>query len=905
MLGVLMTKSYISIPSLRVSSSTSSNEDFQQCYMESVTALPVLNENFVGRKEDIKNITKLLKFYGHFRIVTIIGMPGIGKSTTAYQLAYQVRNNGTVVIYIDLNGQEDINGIKMDIVRHVFGYLQTIQDFGVKFEHMFEQWLYTRCNRPLLLILDNYDQLVHSHSQNDSAYSELWTFINKFGRFLSKTTVIITTRKRINLAGIDIRSHALEPLSDDYSVDVIANQLSNNYERQLLRPIAELIGGVPLALEIAAGLINSEGISSVEEKLTKSLCKNLSPKDQSKIYGQSISACIRLSYDYLNDSHKTCGQYLSYFPASFSQQAAIFIVGSFPSQSNSSVEECLHVLEQWSLLQLSKYSDGKSMYVFHNLLKDFFSSDINLDEQLQFNSRFCSYYTKQLQDFSVNYLTDDRTTLAEVSVVRHRHNLLHMFRILEKKIQENTSNVVVEPSVATIMDAMSVTSGSFLAHFFTSFEIYQSLTKIVEYADRQYEEKFAESVLPQDFSRYASAIVFWADSYSFAQGKLPEEGRLSIRSLEEKIDKYISNIIIETCSFPEIVHPSLKILRIICYDEHHHTKLSLCPKGKEMSAVLKEKLAQFNHTECADVYLGELGLAYFELNNVEKAIKFLEMHIETRSPEVNPMSDPHIFVTLCNAYSLSGRVDKCDELCKKITSNTIGITVSGKNVQLFSLLLMYYWKYNKMEEAKHISAEIVHFFGDPPKKRGYRRNIRCLLAGIAIREYHMGNYGNASRIYHLIIDSSFSKSEYHKSRPLVAVPNDMMSIFSQFMMGVAKFSDNQDEGVNDINDAVTGALNIVENETLYKNVIKTAHEDEELVQIVTMGSKHLFSIVCQWGLHLNHSRCQQLQGIFTSDKLSQTQLLHNQLCGFDDPYGKSFDFWQDVPHYDYKLHELH
>jgi len=75
------------------------------CPMENISALPrPRDENFVGRKGDMVNITKLFKFTGDPRIVVLLRMPGIGKWTTAIQLAHQEKKKETVVMYVNLSG---------------------------------------------------------------------------------------------------------------------------------------------------------------------------------------------------------------------------------------------------------------------------------------------------------------------------------------------------------------------------------------------------------------------------------------------------------------------------------------------------------------------------------------------------------------------------------------------------------------------------------------------------------------------------------------------------------------------------------------------------------------------------------------------------------------------------------
>ena len=233
----------------------------------------------MGREEDVENITKLFKFYGDLRIVIILGMPGVGKTAIAKQLADQQKRNGTTVLYVNLNGMENMNGIKTEIVEQACGQYE--QSIG-KTNGMFKIWA-KYCRKPLLLILDNFDQLVHYHSELNAAYSEFGKFIvEELNGYLRNTTVVITTREDptllYHLSGIDACNHTLQPLSDNGSIDLLANELHKSgklIKPQQLRPIAELIGGIPIALSIAVVRIKNEGVDSTFEKLSKSL-KHLS-----------------------------------------------------------------------------------------------------------------------------------------------------------------------------------------------------------------------------------------------------------------------------------------------------------------------------------------------------------------------------------------------------------------------------------------------------------------------------------------------------------------------------------------------------------------------------------------------------------------------------------------------------
>ena len=861
-------------------------------FEEKSSLLPALTENFMGRKEDMEKITKLLRFAVKLRIVTLLGLPGVGKSTTAIHLAHQESRKGTLVMYVNLSDRGNVNGIKMKIVEEAFDQKLTVEELDIKFN----KWIKHR-RKPLLLVLDNYDEFPNFHSHGDLNFSHFLR--DELDINLMKATVVVTSREKIPLAAsLDVRNHTLAPLSDESSVDLFVNNpiLTTVPPREKLRLLVSLIGGVPLALDIAAQLIKNEGIDSVVSKLNESLTKHLSTEDNFGVSNESVSISIGLSYDYLTDKQKMCGQFLSCFPSSFTAHAATAIVSSLTDQSESSIEECLDVLKQRFLLQQT--SNEANMYNFHKLLKDFFNDKLNSTEKkLSFESRYCHYYTKTLQDFGLKYLKEDVSSLAEID--RDRHNLLYMFHLLEGLNEKSgASDKVLNTSVHAIIDLMSLKHGSIIAHMFSSLEIHQSLTKIVEYVHHQYAQTFDGSMSPLEFARYGTTFHFWAVRYRYAKGKLPENGVLSVRSVEKKVHDYLSGINAEDCSFPTVVIPCIRILEITCYDKHHHTALSLCSQGNETLALLQDKLAQHDHTKCPNANK-ELGLAHYELGNTQNATYFLEILKRSHSQDpINSTTDSHLIVTLCDAYSDSGEADKCDKLCESTIQDVTGIPVSGKNFRLFGLVFMYYWKHDKVEkskEARRITEELLHYFGDrfAPKNRGFLLDIRCLLTSIAHYYHHVKNYSIAIDVYNIVIKSSFAESVYHRERPLVAATNDLLSAFCLFRMGMAMLADRQLlNGLDNIHNAVTKTLHIAENKTLHDHLNRTTHPEDAM--IVTVGSKHLATIVCEEGFLHPYCLWQVLRGALLIDggEQSHTQHLYNHICGYYDSYGASFDPWR-------------
>ena len=139
------------------------------CLEENSSLLPALKENFMGRKEDMESITKLLRFAVKLRIIQLLGLPGVGKSTTAIYLAHQERKKGTVVMYVNLNDGGNVNGIKMKIVEEAFGQKPPVEEVDTEFN----KWMKQR-NKSLLLILDNYDEFPNFYSHGDLNFTNFF-----------------------------------------------------------------------------------------------------------------------------------------------------------------------------------------------------------------------------------------------------------------------------------------------------------------------------------------------------------------------------------------------------------------------------------------------------------------------------------------------------------------------------------------------------------------------------------------------------------------------------------------------------------------------------------------------------------------------------------------------------------
>ena len=122
-----------------------------------------------------------------------------------------------------------------------------------------------------------------------------------------------------------------------------------------------------------------------------------------------------------------CALYLSHFPGSFSEEAALDIVSNC---TNTTPKECLRNLIDTSLLDRYSYPD-QTRYKFHNIIKLYlidvaYQSSQNDDISMMFNSTFVLYYTQLLHYFVTTYnrVPDDDENIGRFE--RESHNLKYL-----------------------------------------------------------------------------------------------------------------------------------------------------------------------------------------------------------------------------------------------------------------------------------------------------------------------------------------------------------------------------------------------------------------------------------------------------------------------------------------------
>ena len=323
------------------------------CYQLGVCVSKTLPsvDNFVGREEDIRNITSYLDFTtSDVQVVHIVGPPGFGKSTLAKKIGEIFLREWINVHYVDVKQKlvKDIDTLSEKIVLSMVESRQnkvTLSDL--------EEKMYTTYSNTLI-ILDNCDELF------EFAKEEVFRALTNASHRKCVKFLITSQKREIDIG--NFRLHTIYNLSSESALELLGRVAPSLTHGQKIQ-IASLTGNVPLALDVVGAIFKFPGAPSATDEiqgLRDHPLQTLSPVE----LHSKVDACIGLAYSYLTQDLKRFCFYLSHFPGSFDKSASIF---SIFKNANTMLDE----LVQRSLLQSSH---GKQRFYFHQLLRKFFQS---------------------------------------------------------------------------------------------------------------------------------------------------------------------------------------------------------------------------------------------------------------------------------------------------------------------------------------------------------------------------------------------------------------------------------------------------------------------------------------------------------------------------------------------------
>jgi predicted ATPase/class 3 adenylate cyclase len=318
--------------------------------------LPLQPSSFIGREKEIDEVKAAL---ASARLVTLLGMGGLGKTRLSLQVAAEVMHQFTDgAWFIDLSPIRDAELVASEAA-HVLGVA----------EEPGRPLLQTLCahlkQRRVLLILDNCEHLIKASA--DLAHAVV--------RAAPNVRIVSSSREPLHIPGE--KTYPILPLPVPRKDDSVEALLRSTAVRlfvdraQAHKPtfaltereapaVAELVArleGIPLALELAAARVRSMSVLDINARL-KHRYKLLTGGGRVlQERQQTLRALVDWSYDLLADNDKCVLERLGVFIGGFDLAAAEAVCGADPVDSFD-VLDLLGSLVEKSLVMLEERDEG-------------------------------------------------------------------------------------------------------------------------------------------------------------------------------------------------------------------------------------------------------------------------------------------------------------------------------------------------------------------------------------------------------------------------------------------------------------------------------------------------------------------------------------------------------------------
>ena len=282
--------------------------------------LPTFPTPFIGRSDEITELSQLLE-NPDCRLLTLVGPGGIGKTRLAVEVARCIQNLFSDGIYFvplqPLQSADQALSTIIDIISINASYKLDRK------EHLLQ---YLNDKR-LLLVLDNFEQVVAAAP----LISEILTAA-------SEVKVLVTSRTELTLmqewirpvGGLTYPKNGLLNDSTPFSaVDLFAyhaqrvsNEFSVEDERSAVIRVCQQVGGLPLALELAAGWRSRMVSEDIAHEVEQDLSILETDASNMPVRHQRMLRVLDRSWQHLNNEEQAVFRKLCIFRGGFKREAA-------------------------------------------------------------------------------------------------------------------------------------------------------------------------------------------------------------------------------------------------------------------------------------------------------------------------------------------------------------------------------------------------------------------------------------------------------------------------------------------------------------------------------------------------------------------------------------------------------
>jgi predicted ATPase/class 3 adenylate cyclase len=319
--------------------------------------LPADVTDLVGRETDLERLRAELD---ETRVLTLTGPGGSGKTRLALGLGRAVLDRFPHgVWFVDLAALTQPHLVESTIAAALAVRESPEKPIGeVLHEYLRE--------RSILLLLDNLEQLLPPAAQA----------VALLVRVAPKLCVIVTSRELLRIAGE--RGYAVPPLEiaagmqlfEDRAKSIRPDLVFTDDSRIAVRKICERLGGIPLAIELAAARVRMMSPALILERLGGSLDLAGSGRDVPERQ-RTLRGAITWSHDLLSEGERRLFRRLAVFAGGWTAEGAIRVADP-AGDLGIDVIGGLDSLADKSLIRIEPAeSGGEARFDFHPLLREY------------------------------------------------------------------------------------------------------------------------------------------------------------------------------------------------------------------------------------------------------------------------------------------------------------------------------------------------------------------------------------------------------------------------------------------------------------------------------------------------------------------------------------------------------
>lgn len=347
--------------------------------------LPHYSVPFVGRSAELIEISTRLSD-PHCRLLNLVGPGGIGKTRLATEYAAQHTGQFLDGTYFVPFQPLASSSFMVPTIADVIG-LHFSPGRDTK-----QQLLRYLSNLEILLLLDNLEHLLDGVD-----------LISAILQAAPRVSILATSRERLSLSeewvldvrGLNYPARGSEPNIDSYdAVNLFLSHVRrmnapadlNSLQRSAIARICQLVGGMPLGIELAAAWTRTLSFAGIAQGIESSLDILETSTRGIESRHRTIRATIDPMWERLSDTQRKVAEALSVFRGGFTWEAADSVTGASIHTLSSLVDR--------SFLRL----DNKGRYDFHELLRQYAEERLHeSSEDLHAaRKRHCHYFTAYL-----------------------------------------------------------------------------------------------------------------------------------------------------------------------------------------------------------------------------------------------------------------------------------------------------------------------------------------------------------------------------------------------------------------------------------------------------------------------------------------------------------------------------